>query len=456
MRAIATFILRLLPVMDALLVASTLAWIWVLSLPQSLSEVVLLLLVVPFCGTLFKYFGLYDSHRFESLAKVFRQILSAQVVGSLIIAFALILVGKRNDHVAAFFAVSTVVLVVQRGIVYGILRILRRRGIDPRSVCVIGSWERIEVLRAEFASHAEWGATITSVGCGSHDHRRFVAYPSRMPLADSLEALLCQVPLDEVLIAVLPEELPAERPSLRLCEQYGVLARVSLDLRETGGLRARVEPFGGELTLAVGGTPRTDLAIIVKRLFDLALASMSLLCLSPLLFVIAVLVKLSSEGPIIFKQIRVGLNGRRFTIYKFRTMINGAELLARSASRSITRGPAFKDPHDYRTTEIGGILRRFSFDELPQLINVIKGEMSLVGPRPLPVEEACAVSGPHRRRFSVLPGVTCLWQVNGRSDIDYETWMRYDLAYVDGWSLWLDTKLLLQTIPAVFSGRGSY
>jgi lipopolysaccharide/colanic/teichoic acid biosynthesis glycosyltransferase len=142
---------------------------------------------------------------------------------------------------------------------------------------------------------------------------------------------------------------------------------------------------------------------------------------------------------------------------KFRTMIDGAEaLLPAISARSITKGPIFKDPRDFRITPIGRILRKFSIDELPQLFNVIKGDMSLVGPRPLPVHESAAITGPYRRRFCMRPGITCLWQINGRSNVDYTTWMNYDLQYVDRWSLSMDARLLLKTIPAVLSRRGAY
>jgi lipopolysaccharide/colanic/teichoic acid biosynthesis glycosyltransferase len=175
------------------------------------------------------------------------------------------------------------------------------------------------------------------------------------------------------------------------------------------------------------------------------------------MLLVALLVKLSSPGPVLFRQRRVGFHGRPFTLLKFRTMMDGAESLAHSlAARNITGGPVFKDRGDWRVTRIGRVLRRFSLDEVPQLLNVLRGEMSLVGPRPLPVHESDAISGAHRRRFTMRPGITCLWQVNGRSDVSYDGWMRYDLQYVDNWSIGLDARLLVRTIPAVLSGRGAY
>jgi lipopolysaccharide/colanic/teichoic acid biosynthesis glycosyltransferase len=174
------------------------------------------------------------------------------------------------------------------------------------------------------------------------------------------------------------------------------------------------------------------------------------------MLLIAILIRLSSSGPVIFKQRRTGLNGRVFTIYKFRTMLDGAEAMMMPAHRSITKGPIFKSSEDYRVTNVGHFLRRYSLDELPQFFNVLKGDMSLVGPRPLPVNEANAIQGVHRRRFRVLPGLTGIWQVSGRSDVEFDRWMKYDLEYVDNWSLGLDFKLLLKTAHVVLTGKGAY
>jgi len=201
---------------------------------------------------------------------------------------------------------------------------------------------------------------------------------------------------------------------------------------------------------------RWEGAMAVKRIFDLVVATVLLVLSAPLMAAIAVLVKLSSPGPVFFRQVRTGMNGRQFRMIKFRTMVDGAESLIRHSHNSITQGPVFKDPNDYRITPAGRYLRRLSLDELPQLFNVLKGEMSMVGPRPLPLDEADQVRGEHRRRFSVPPGITCFWQISGRSDVSYENWMRYDLEYVDKWTIWSDTSLLLQTVSAVLSRKGAY
>lgn len=459
MRTQAKLVVRLVRVVDALLVAAVLAFVW--NKPQAApltSDFILLLLVVPFFQLLFQFFGIYDSHRLRGVGEVVRKVVSAQLTGGFVLALFISALGHYNrlQSLGRFFLICSSLLLLQKWIIYSCLRVLRRRGVDARDVCVISSWERAARMAEEFTSHPDWGLRISCVGIGSECGTDYFGFPSRVPVGDSLEDVLKTHVIDELIIAVKPEQVAQEKASLRLCEQYGVLGRILLDTAAGEGDKARVEEFCGELSLTVGGVRRSEFAVATKRALDFVLAVQIVILLAPVMLVIATLVKLSSSGAITFKQTRVGLNGRQFTMYKFRTMLEGAEALFRSVDRTISRGPAFKDPRDYRITDIGRLLRRLSLDELPQLFNVIKGDMSLVGPRPLPVNEAQKISGSYRRRFSVPPGITCIWQVNGRSDVEYEEWMKYDLQYVDGWSLWLDAKLLLRTVPAVISGRGAY
>jgi lipopolysaccharide/colanic/teichoic acid biosynthesis glycosyltransferase len=196
----------------------------------------------------------------------------------------------------------------------------------------------------------------------------------------------------------------------------------------------------------------------IKRVLDVITAAAGLAALAPVLVMIGAAVKLDSPGPAIFTQIRVGRHGRRFRILKFRTMIAGAEQrLATLETCNEVRGAAFKLQNDPRVTRLGRWLRRSSIDELPQLLNVLKGDMSLVGPRPLPLRDVARMSEEwQRRRFSVRPGLTCLWQSGGRHLLDFDQWMRLDLEYIDNWSLLLDLRILVRTVPAVVSGAGAW
>jgi exopolysaccharide biosynthesis polyprenyl glycosylphosphotransferase len=197
--------------------------------------------------------------------------------------------------------------------------------------------------------------------------------------------------------------------------------------------------------------------LVLKRAIDLVSATLGLIVLMPLMLLVAAAVKLTSPGPVLFRQERYGLNKRRFWLYKFRTMVPDAEKLQPMLeSKNEAAGPVFKITNDPRLTSVGRILRRTSLDELPQLINVIRGEMSLVGPRPLPIRDVCRFTrASDMRRFSVRPGLTCLWQVSGRSNIGFTEWMQLDLKYIDSWSLLLDFRILMKTFPAVFRGTGA-
>lgn len=213
----------------------------------------------------------------------------------------------------------------------------------------------------------------------------------------------------------------------------------------------------GNLSVAEKGSRRPAWALAVKRWVDVAVSIVGLIATSPLMCVIALTVKLFSKGPVFFSQQRCGLGGKPFRVLKFRSMVVGADGMRQDIEHlNEMTGPVFKVSRDPRVTSLGRMLRRFSLDELPQLWNVLRGDMSLVGPRPLPTEEAAACTAEQKRREEMRPGLICLWQVRGRSDIrSFEEWMRSDIEYVDNWSLWLDFKILLAAVPAVLLGRGA-
>jgi exopolysaccharide biosynthesis polyprenyl glycosylphosphotransferase len=458
MRSQTNLILKLLPAADAVLLAFILSAVWAPARQNALS-LVPVLLVVPFWVFLLGFFAVYSSNRLEGTAGLTRKLLSVQITGSVTMTALLLAVGQGRQipKFALFVAIGTLVLALERAFLYLLLHILRSRGFDSRNVCVIGSWESAADADQRFSRHREWGLRVSCVGIGTVHERKYLRYPGGEPISTSLEDLVRTQVVDEILIALAAEDLAQEKATISLCQEYGVVGRVLLHPSSSELAQPHLEVFTGETTITVGKVPSDSPAAIWKRVIDIVLGSLLLTLLSPLMLISAVLVKLSLAGPIIFKQRRAGIHGRPFVIYKFRTMVGGAEGMVHAlAGRSVTGGPTFKDRSDVRVTPIGRILRRFSIDELPQLFNVIAGTMSLVGPRPLPLHEAAEIFGVHRRRFSMRPGITCFWQVNGRSNVEFSKWMSYDLQYVDHWSLWLDTKLLVQTIPAVLSGRGAY
>jgi exopolysaccharide biosynthesis polyprenyl glycosylphosphotransferase len=245
---------------------------------------------------------------------------------------------------------------------------------------------------------------------------------------------------------------------LLACAQEGVEVLVRPGLTALPSPRVTIDQFGGEAVFYYRAQSAPLGHLFIKQVFDYVAAALLLVLLSPLLVLIAAAIRLTSPGPAIYRQLRAGLNGRSFLMLKFRSMQSDADRQqAELAGRNEMRGPVFKVSNDPRVTPLGRFLRRSSLDELPQLWNVVRGEMSLVGPRPLPIEEVQRFDlDTHRRRLSVKPGLTCLWQISGRNDIaDFADWVRLDLAYIDQWSLWLDFKILLATIPAALFGRGA-
>lgn len=262
--------------------------------------------------------------------------------------------------------------------------------------------------------------------------------------------------VDEILFAVGPEKLGELENIFLRCDEEGVRTRVLLDVFPHVNSDVYLDRMGHTPMLTFSATPHDEVKLFLKRAFDVACASVALMLLAVPMALTATAVILSSEGPAVFRQIRCGLNGRRFTFYKFRSMVKDAED-RRAAVEHLNQkdGPVFKASNDPRITRIGRVLRKYSIDEWPQFWNILKGDMSLVGPRPAVPGEVEQYQTWQRRRLRMRPGLTCLWAIEGRDEIDFETWMRLDLQYIDNWSFWLDLKILMHSIPQVLLGRGA-
>ena len=272
-----------------------------------------------------------------------------------------------------------------------------------------------------------------------------------------MPTLLRSSVVDEVVLALPVRSLHSRASEIAaLCEEQGIVVRL-FDVLDLKSSRTRAEEFDGQHVITHYRGSLDGWAGFVKRGIDIAVSLLALIALSPVFLIAAILIKLTSRGPVMFVQKRLGLNKRHMHVHKFRTMVVDAEKQIKDLEHlNEVSGPVFKIKNDPRITPIGRILRKTSIDELPQLWDVLKGDMSLVGPRPLPVRDYEGFSEDwQRRRFSVRPGITCLWQVNGRSSIPFEQWMELDLQYIDKWSLWLDLEILLRTIPAVLRGSGA-
>jgi len=323
---------------------------------------------------------------------------------------------------------------------------------------LVGTSDRSIELARKLESRLDLGYRI--VGFASDD----VAQPPALAgsgyrvvcgLRDIREFLRHHV-VDEVLIT-LPEwsSFSAIVEIETACDQQGVIVRRLAQAAESSC--RQVNQLEGEVLLRKGKDSLDSWGAAVKRCFDVVGAATLLICCSPLLIAAALAIKLTSPGTVLFTQERVGLHKRTFRMYKFRTMVPDAEKRqAELAGLNEAAGPVFKIRNDPRVTPIGRLLRKTSVDEIPQLLNVIKGDMSLVGPRPLPLRDYAGFSeDSHRRRLRVRPGITCSWQIGGRSSIPFDEWMRLDLQYIDKWSFWLDVRILLKTVPAVLKGSGA-
>ncbi len=337
-------------------------------------------------------------------------------------------------------------------------RFVRDADADPLPPILVGRLgdEAEAESEAEAEAEAEADAEAEAAADTDPPHPQQDLPPHLGALSD-LPRVLHEQAVDRA-IFFPPYNRPASaHDALDTCHELGVASDFVIDLEAAGGGAPRVEPLYGAPVICLDAAPRSAEALAVKQVLDIALALTGLLLLSPVLLLVSAAIMLSMGRPVLFTQRRSGLHGRPFFMLKFRTMVQGAEAdrdrLAEAGNEM--SGPVFKLKQDPRVTPLGKLLRSTSLDELPQLLNVLRGEMSLVGPRPLPVQEQQQIKGWQRRRLSMKPGITGIWQVSGRNAVDFEDWMRMDLEYVDSWSLRLDARLLLLTIPAVLTRRGA-
>ena len=357
---------------------------------------------------------------------------------------------------ASFSVVALILYRVSAGPLRGHIR--RRFGAEIYHV-VVGSGDRaIEIGRQVEAARNYGMRLLTFIDTGTklgQTVRLESEYPVQ-PL-DELPSLLRREVIDEIIFTVEREELGELEDIFIRCDEEGVRTRVMLDFFPHVHSRVYLEHFGAVPLLTFSASPHDEVRLLIKRLADVIVAATALAVLAIPMLIILALVRATSQGPAIFRQVRCGLNGRRFGFYKFRSMVeNAEELKSRLAHLNERDGPVFKIAKDPRLTVLGHYLRRFSIDEWPQFWNILKGDMSFVGPRPAVPSEVAQYETWQRRRLRMRPGLTCLWAIRGRDRVDFDTWMKLDLEYINNWSLWLDAKILLQSIPQVLAGRGAH
>jgi len=412
---------------------------------------------------LFTYHS-YHSHRTIPLTREALTTIRVVITGSILLATVAYLMPLRQlsrSWFVLFGALATVLLVAEKIVLRLVARYVRSKGLNYRTIVIVGTGRRALDVARIINDHKYWGYKI--LGFVSDGHRlsngwgRYRVFGSVPDLRRLLETGMgVGEPVDEIVFAVTRKKLDEMKQIFLFCEELGIRARVAMNFFQNRVARIELEELEGIPFITFTTTPSNESQLAVKRLLDIAVSALLLVLAAPLILLVAVAIKLTSPGSVFFKQTRIGLNGRIFTLYKFRTMIEDAHERREEVSHlNEMTGPVFKMKDDPRVTTVGRVLRKFSLDEIPQFWNVFRGDMSLVGPRPPIPEEVANYHRWHRRRLSMKPGLTCLWQINGRNNVDFDRWMQLDLQYIDNWSPLLDLKILLRTIPAVLSGRGA-
>jgi exopolysaccharide biosynthesis polyprenyl glycosylphosphotransferase len=329
---------------------------------------------------------------------------------------------------------------------------------NSRNVIVIGTGPRVQSLIRAIDNNRQLGLKITGIVDPDNNRVGQIIESYRViGVAKDLPGMIRQSIID-VVIVIIPQSLLKEiEPTVACLEKMGVLVLFAIDYFKPSFVVSRQSKIFGLQFLTFGQKPHHPLLMMTKRVMDVVLSFIGIVILSPIFLITALVVKFTSDGPIFFVQKRIGRNGRIFYFYKFRTMVKDAEQkLNDLLSKNEMKGPAFKITNDPRLTSIGGFLRKASIDELPQFFNVLKGDMSLVGPRPPLPSEISSYHDWHWRRLSMRPGITCLWQIKGRNTIvDFDKCARLDLQYIDNWSLKFDLIILLKTIPVVLFAKGA-
>jgi exopolysaccharide biosynthesis polyprenyl glycosylphosphotransferase len=415
---------------------------------------------------LFSVFGLYGSKRLASRWDEIWDITRATILGTLVVAvfgvtFHIWVVNRI--FLALFLTLATSSMILSRMVIRESLAYARRHGRNTRNMLVIGTNSRAVQLVQRIEGKPELGYRILGFADeewdGMEDFKKHGH--SVVTTLDALPAYVRRNIVDEVVLALPIRSFHGFASQIAAaCEQQGIIVRFLPNIFDLKDGQQRTDEFDGDALISHESTHTDFWGLAAKRALDIVISLTAIIVVSPIMLLTAVLVKLTSPGPIFFVQKRLGLNKRMFHIYKFRTMVMDAEQRLKDIEhQNEANGPVFKIKQDPRITLIGSFLRKTSIDELPQLFNVLKGEMSLVGPRPLQVRDyelfETYCQDWQRKRFSVRPGITCLWQIMGRSSTTFEKWMELDLQYIRTWSLWLDLEILAKTVPAVLKGSGA-
>jgi len=402
--------------------------------------------------------GLYRLHARWSLLTEARDLAKATVV-ALAVTLSMLFLTHQDDvsrvFLAALFITQPAVSLAARGALRSWFDLMRRRGHNTSYMLVVGSGELAERFADRVEAHRGLGLRV--IGHLAVTYAAESRKPSRPVLGtvNDLHEIFRTMPVDEVAICLPPDAADLVDPIVSIAADEGKTVRIPSDPRDGLVGNVLVEDFDEFLVRSVIHDTHRDLELALKRVLDVLGAGAALILLSPLLAATALAIRIVEGSPVLFRQTRVGRHGRPFTIFKFRTMVvNAEDRFGEVSDQSETNGAAFKMRDDPRVTRLGRFLRSSSIDEFPQLMNVLRGEMSLVGPRPAPPREVDHYDVWHRRRLSMRPGMTGLWQVSARFDEHFDDRAQLDLQYIDRWTFWMDLAILARTVPALITARG--
>ena len=403
---------------------------------------------------------IYQEYRTRSFKKLvwilfITSIWASFVCGSFVFFFKFDMASRLFFIIYSGTAFTMIIL--EKAIILLILDRIHAKGYNQENLLIVGTGNRAREFIRNVKSHANWGLHI--VGLIDDDPRyfgkEFEGYRVLGRIQD-IGFIVNRLVIDRVIFVVPRIWLDRIEGAILECEKVGVSTSISLDLYNLHIAKARQADFSGFPLLEFQAFYAKEWQLFIKRVLDIVISLSAVIFFSPLIILAAFLIRITSKGPVFFKQERIGLNGRKFQLFKFRSMVSDAEALKETlTNRNEMDGPVFKIKRDPRVTPIGYIIRKTSIDEIPQFFNVLKGDMSIVGPRPPLISEVEHYEIWQRRRLSLKPGITCIWQVSGRNNIGFEEWMRMDLEYIDHWSLALDIKLMFRTAWVVITGYGA-
>ncbi len=425
------------------------------------SYIIFLPLLLIFWGGFLCFFGMYNSLRIESFYKVLLTVLKAAFFSFIIfssLSYILKTVYVNRLLIVCIFVFSVIFISIEKIVLVWAFRYMHRLGYNTKNILIIGANKKAGRFVKMLKERPEWAFNVVGViDKNPSKAGKLIEGVKVIGTFKDINRVVHNNVIDEIIVIIPYYQLGRIRKIMSLCETEGIRTSIAVDYFEFQLSQAKESNLKGIPLLTFEATRASMWHLAIKRFFDLIVSGLALVLFSPVFIVTALAIKLDSRGPAIFKQFRGGLNGRKITMYKFRTMVADADARIKELlDRNEMQGPVFKIEDDPRLTKLGKYLRKFSIDELPQLWNVFKGDMSLVGPRPHLIRAVKKYNAWQRRRLSMKPGITCIWQVSGRNTIkNFSEWTKLDLKYIDNWSFWLDIKILLKTIPAVIFTRGA-